>query len=173
VTRKITRSAAKISLGLSDCLYLGNLDSKRDWGHAKDYVEAMYLMLQQEKAEDFVISTGITTLVRDFVFKAFKRAGIEVTFEGKGIDEIGIVASSESEHVKKGDVIIKIDPRYFRPTEVDLLLGDSSKARTKLGWQPKFDLDSLVNEMVDSDIKLFEKDVYLREGGHSILDYHE
>lgn len=173
VTRKITRSAARIALGLADCLHLGNLDSQRDWGHAKDYVEAMYLMLQQDKPEDFVIATGQTTRVRDFVQKAFQRAGIELEFKGEGIEETGIVAHSKVQHVKEGAVIVRIDPRYFRPTEVDLLLGDSTKAREILGWKPKYDLHGLVNEMVDSDMKLFEKDVYLKKGGHSIFDYHE
>ncbi len=173
VTRKITRSAAQVSLGLKDCLYLGNLDSKRDWGHAKDYVEAMYLMLQQDEPEDFVIATGITTKVRDFVSKAFNIVGIELEFEGEGVNEVGKVKKSSVKSVKDGQVIVKIDPRYFRPTEVDLLLGDNKKAQVKLGWKPKYDLDALVEDMMRSDVELFEKDVYLRKGGHSVFDYHE
>ncbi|MCE7995868.1 MAG: GDP-mannose 4,6-dehydratase [Roseivirga sp.] len=173
VTRKITRSVAQIVLGLKDCIYLGNLDSKRDWGHAKDYVEAMYLMLQLDKPEDFVISTGVTTKVRDFVYKAFLTAGVELEFEGEGVHEIGKVKQTEIDSLKPGQVIVKIDPRYFRPTEVDILLGDSTKARELLGWQPKYDLDALVNEMVNADLKLFKKDLYLKKGGHDIFDYHE
>lgn len=173
VTRKITRSAAQISLGLKDCLYLGNLDSKRDWGHAKDYVEAMYLMLQQDKAEDFVIATGVTTTVREFVTRAFLACDIELEFEGEGVDEVGRVVRSNRNSLKKGEVIVKIDPRYFRPTEVELLLGDSSKARDQLNWKPKYDLSTLVDEMVKSDLALFEKDIYLKKGGHRVFDYHE
>ena len=173
VTRKITRSAAQIALGLKDILYLGNLDSQRDWGHAKDYVEAMYLMLQQDKPEDFVIATGVTTRVRDFVFKAFSQLGIELQFEGKGVDEIGKVKSTTRDAVSPGQTIVKIDPRYFRPTEVDILLGDNTKAVEKLGWKPKYDLDTLVKDMVEADLELFEKDVYLKKGGHTTFDYHE
>ncbi|GAB5524342.1 MAG: GDP-mannose 4,6-dehydratase [Roseivirga sp.] len=173
VTRKITRSAAQISLGLKDCVYLGNLDSKRDWGHAKDYVEAMYLMLQQEEPKDFVIATGVTTKVRDFVYRAFIACGIELEFEGEGIDEIGRVVTSSNKNLAPGQVIVRIDPRYFRPTEVELLLGDSTKARELLNWTPKYDLNSLVDEMVQADLKLFNKDIYLKDGGHQVFDYHE
>lgn len=173
VTRKITRSVSRIALGLQKCLYLGNLDAQRDWGHAKDFVRAMYLMLQQNKPQDFVISTGITTRVRDFVDKAFRAVGIEIEFIGSGVDEVGVVAKSNTSLVVQGDVIIRVDPRYFRPTEVDLLLGDNTKAREVLGWKPEYNLDRLVKEMVESDMKLFKKDIYLKEGGHSIFDYHE
>jgi len=173
VTRKITRSAAQIALGLKDMLYLGNLDSQRDWGHAKDYVQAMYLMLQQDKPEDYVIATGTTTKVREFVSKAFEKVGIELEFEGEGTQEIGRVKSTDAKGVKKGQTIVKVDPRYFRPTEVDILLGDNTKAREKLGWIPSYDLDALVEDMVAADLELFEKDVYLKKGGHSVFKYHE
>lgn len=166
VTRKITRAAARIKLGLQDKMYVGNLDAQRDWGHAKDYVEGMYLMLQQEEAEDFVLATGKTTSVRDFVTKAFQVAGIEVEWQGEGLNEKGI-------DKKTGDVILEIDPKYFRPTEVDLLVGDATKAKEKLGWEPKCTLDELVEEMVKSDIKLFEKDKFLMEQGHSTFNYYE
>lgn len=148
VTRKITRAAAKISLGLQDKLFLGNLDAKRDWGHAKDYVEAMWLMLQQDKAEDFVIATGVTTTVREFVRLSFLEAGIEIGFKGEGVNEIGF-------DVKSGREIIHIDPEYFRPTEVELLIGDPTKANTKLGWKPKYDLNALVKDMMKGDLELF------------------
>lgn len=180
VTRKITRAAAKIALGLQDTLYIGNMDAQRDWGHAKDYVEAMWLMLQQDEPEDFVIATGITTTVRDFISMAFKEAGINVRFEGKGVNETGIVDSIEttcqSENnltIKPGDVIINVDPRYFRPTEVDMLIGNSSKARQKLGWKPKHTLDTLVKDMVRSDIELFKKQQTLLANGYPILNQAE
>ncbi len=166
VTRKITRAAARISLGLQDKLYLGNLSAKRDWGHAKDYVEAMWLMLQQDQAEDFVIATGITTTVRDFVKMAFQEAGIEVEFKGDGANEIGF-------DKKTGREIVAVDPRYFRPTEVDLLLGDPTKAQTKLNWKPKYDLAGLVKDMMQSDLELFKRDQYLKDGGHKVFEYHE
>ena len=156
VTRKITRATAKISLGMDNCLYLGNLDAKRDWGHAKDYVEGMYLMLQQEKPEDFVLATGITTTIRDFVKMSFAELGIEVAFRGKDLGEEGYVVKSTGENkLDEGKVVVKVDPKYFRPTEVDLLIGDPTKAITKLGWKPKYDLKSLVKEMVESDLRLF------------------
>ncbi len=156
VTRKITRATAKISLGIDNCLYLGNLDAKRDWGHAKDYVEGMYLMLQQEKPEDFVLATGITTTIRDFVKMSFAELGIELAFRGKDLAEEGYVVKCNGENkLDEGKVVVKVDPKYFRPTEVDLLIGDPTKAITKLGWQPKHDLKSLVKEMVESDLKLF------------------
>lgn len=174
VTRKITRAASKIALGLEKKLYLGNMDSKRDWGHAQDYVEAMWLMLQQEKPEDFVIATGVTTSVRDFVKLAFAEAGIEIVFEGKGVAEKGIVKSCKGKYqIKEGTEVVAVDPKYFRPTEVDLLLGDPTKAKTKLGWKPKHNLQSLVKDMMASDLALFEKDKYLLEGGHKVFKYHE
>lgn len=166
VTRKITRAAARIKLGLQEKLYLGNLDSKRDWGHAKDYVEAMWKMLQVDKAEDFVIATGVTNTVRDFCLLAFKELGIELEFKGDGVNEIGVDKSN-------GKVLIAVDPKYFRPTEVDILIGDSTKAQTKLDWKPKHDLQSLVKDMVQADFELFKRDEYLKEGGHKIYQYHE
>jgi GDPmannose 4,6-dehydratase len=174
VTRKITRGAAKIALGLEDKIYLGNLDAKRDWGHAKDYVEAMWLMLQQDKAEDFVIATGITTTVRDFVKMAFKEAGIEVAFKGEGVSEIGYVTKCTGKYLLPlGKEVISVDPKYFRPTEVELLIGDPTKAQTKLKWKPKHNLESLVKDMMSSDLALFERDKYLLEGGHKVMTYHE
>lgn len=174
VTRKVTRAVSRIALGLQDCVYMGNLDSKRDWGHAKDYVEAMYLMLQQDKPEDFVIATGVTTTIRDFIIKSFKHVGIEIEFEGTGIEETAKVkACTGSYNVPVGQVILRIDPKYFRPTEVDLLLGDPTKAQTKLGWKPKYDLDGLIKDMMQADLKLFKRDKYLKEGGHKVMDYHE
>lgn len=174
VTRKITRSASKIALGLENKLYLGNMDSKRDWGHAKDYVEAMWLMLQQDKPEDFVIATGVTTTVRDFVKLSFMEVGIEVAFKGTGVNEIGFVKKCHGEYkLTESQEIVAVDPKYFRPTEVDLLLGDPTKANTVLGWKPKHDLKSLVKDMMRSDIALFKKDKYLLEGGHKVMNYHE
>ncbi len=174
VTRKVTRAVSRIALGLQDCVYMGNLDSKRDWGHAKDYVEAMYLMLQQDKPEDFVIATGVTTTIRDFIIKSFKHVGIEIEFEGTGVEETAKVkACTGSYIVPVGQVVLRIDPKYFRPTEVDLLLGDPTKAQTKLGWKPKYDLDGLIKDMMQADLKLFKRDKYLKEGGHKVMDYHE
>ncbi len=175
VTRKITRAAAKIALGLQDKLYLGNLSAKRDWGHAKDYVEAMYLILQQENPEDFVIATGITTEVREFVRMAFAEVGITIEFKGEGIDEKGYVASCTNPEfqVEIGKEIVSVDPKYFRPTEVDLLLGDPTKSKTKLGWSPKYDLPALVKDMMASDIKLMQKDKFLQEAGYKTLRYFE
>ncbi len=175
VSRKITRAAARIALGLQDCLYLGNLDAQRDWGHAQDYVEAMYLMLQQDEPEDFVIATGITTRVRDFARLSFAELGIELTFEGEGQDEQGrVVACHLPEfQLQSGTVVVKVDPNYFRPTEVDLLIGDPTKANTKLGWKPKHDLQSLVKDMMQSDLKLFQRDKLLLKGGHQVMNYHE
>ena len=159
VTRKITRAVSAIALGLQECLYLGNLSAKRDWGHAKDYVEAMWLILQQDKPEDFVIATGITTEVREFVLMAFAELGIVVEFKGEGLNERGYVAACTNEeyHIDLGKQVVAVDQKYFRPTEVDLLIGDSTKARTQLGWEPKCDLAILVKEMVASDIIEFEK----------------
>ena len=158
VTRKITRATAKIALGLEDCLYLGNLNSERDWGHAKDYIEGMWLILQQEKPEDFVLATGITTTIRELVRMAFEEVGIELGFKGEGENEKGFVISCSGDfQLAIGRIVVKVDKKYFRPTEVDLLLGDPSKAMNKLGWKPKYDLNSLVSEMVKSDVKLFSK----------------
>jgi len=175
VTRKITRGAAKIALGLQQKLYLGNLDARRDWGHAKDYVEAMWLILQQEKPEDYVIATGITTPVRDFVKMAFKEAGIEVEFKGEGINEKGYVVScSNPEYqVETGKEVVAVDPAYFRPTEVELLIGDPTKAITQLGWKIKYDLPMLVEDMMQSDLKLFTKEKALRELGYAIKNQYE
>jgi GDPmannose 4,6-dehydratase len=159
VTRKITMATAKIALGLQDILYIGNLNSQRDWGHAKDYIEAMWLILQQEKPDDFVIATGVTTEVREFVRMAFAECGIEIEFIGENINEIGVVKSctNPSYSLEVGKVVVKVDPNYFRPTEVDLLIGDATKSKTVLGWIPKYDLKAIVQEMVESDIKLFTK----------------
>lgn len=158
VTRKITRGVAQILTGFENCLYLGNLDARRDWGHAKDYVEAMWRILQQDVAEDFVIATGVTTTIRDFVKMAFGVLGIELTFEGEGVDEKGIVAScSNPEYLLPvGKVVVSVDPKYFRPTEVELLIGDPTKSKTKLGWEPKYDLQALAEEMVWSDLNIFK-----------------
>ena len=166
VTRKITRAAAKIKLGLQEKLYLGNLDAKRDWGHAQDYVEGMWLMLQQDKPEDFVLATGETNSVRDFVNLAFQELDMKLDWQGEGVDEKGLDPET-------GKVVVEIDPKYFRPTEVDLLIGDASKAEKELGWKPKRTLQQLVSEMVQSDFKLFERDKYLMEGGHKVLKFHE
>lgn len=166
VTRKITRAAAKIKLGLQKNVYLGNLDAKRDWGHAKDYVEGMWLMLQQDKADDYVLATGETYSVRHFCDLAFGEAGIKIDWQGEGVNEKGI--NSETK-----EVIIEVDPKYFRPTEVDLLVGDPTKAQTELGWKHKYDLQALIKEMMAADIELFERDKYLLEGGHKVLDQNE
>jgi len=164
VTRKVTRAVARIALGLQDTLYLGNLDAQRDWGHAKDYVEGMWLMLQQEKPEDFVLATGITTYIRDFLRMAFAEIGVELTFEGKDESEIGKVKAARGNYkLAEGAAVVKVDPRYYRPTEVDLLIGDSTKANTKLGWKPKFTLAAMVKEMVAADIELFKKEQLLRD----------
>lgn len=175
VTRKITRGVAEIILGLKHKLWLGNLDAKRDWGHAKDYVEAMWRMLQQPEAEDFVIATGVTTSVRDFVKLAFAHAGVEVRFEGSGENETGIVAKVNDPDCKVnvGDVIVEIDKRYFRPTEVDLLLGDATKAKEKLGWVPKYTLDELAKEMVQADIEHFKKSIVLHNSGFRTVNQYE
>jgi GDPmannose 4,6-dehydratase len=159
VTRKITRAVSQIALGQQQKLYLGNLDAQRDWGHAKDYVEAMWLILQQETPEDFVIATGITTRVRDFVKMAFAEVGIEVAFSGEGVDEKGTVVACSNPlyQVEIGKIVVEVDPRYFRPTEVELLIGDPTKSKTKLGWEPKYDLPALVKDMMQSDVKLFSK----------------
>lgn len=172
VTRKITRATARIVLGLQQELYLGNLDAKRDWGHAKDYVEAMWRMLQQEKPEDYVIATGVTTTVREFVRLAFAEVGVEVTFEGQGISEQGVVTACHHPdyQLPVGTVIVRVDERYFRPTEVELLIGDPTKAKSQLKWEPRYDLPSLVGEMMQADLKLFHRDAYLRAGGHLVTE---
>ena len=170
VTRKITRAIAKIALGLQDTLFLGNLNSKRDWGHAKDYVEGMWLILQQDVPEDFVLATGITTEIREFVRQAFAEAGIEVAFKGKDENEEGYIVKNNGEYkVKEGAVVVKVDPRYFRPTEVDLLIGDATKAKEKLGWTPKYTLAEMIKEMVASDLDIFKKEKHLKENGFSIF----
>ncbi|HTH57345.1 MAG TPA: GDP-mannose 4,6-dehydratase [Cyclobacteriaceae bacterium] len=175
VSRKITRAACRIALGLQSVVHMGNLDAKRDWGHAKDYVYAMWLMLQHHKPDDFVIATGVTTTVRDFIVKAFHKLGINVEFKGNGLGEVGYVASVSNPDAKVmvGQDVVKIDDKYFRPTEVDLLLGDATKAKEELKWNLKYDLDGLIDEMVKNDLELFQRDHYLKSGGHKIFQYHE
>ena len=183
VTRKITRAASKIAMGLQECLYVGNLSARRDWGHAKDYIEAMWLMLQQDKAEDFVIATGVTTTVRDFIKMAFAELGIEVEFSGKDENERGVIIDVDEEKaaelglnrdaLKFGQTVVKVDAKYFRPTEVELLIGDASKAREKLGWTPRYDLPALVSDMIQSDLHQVKKDDYLKKGGFQTLNYFE
>ena len=175
VTRKITRAASKIALGLQDKLYLGNLDAKRDWGHAKDYVQMMWMILQADEPEDWVIATGVTTTVREFVRMSFAYAGIEIEYKGNGVDEKAFVVSCSNPkyQVEVGKEVVSVDPKYFRPTEVDLLLGDPTKAETKLGWKREYKLEELVNDMMKSDLKLMTKDVYLQEGGYKTMSYFE
>jgi len=183
VTRKITRAASKIALGLQTCLYVGNLSAQRDWGHAKDYVEAMWLMLQQDTPEDYVIATGVTTTVRDFIRMAFAELGIEVEFSGKDENERGVIIDIDEQKIAElglnadalrfGQTVVKVDPKYFRPTEVDLLIGDAAKANVKLGWKPKYDLQALVSDMMRSDLHLVKKDDYLKKGGFQTLNYFE
>jgi len=175
VTRKITRAVSKIALGLQDKFYLGNLDAQRDWGHAKDYVRMMWMILQAEQPEDWVIATGETTTVRDFVKMAFNEVGIQLEFKGEGVEEIAFVKSCNNPdfQLEIGKEVLSIDPTYFRPTEVDLLIGDPSKAKEKLGWVPEHDLASLVKDMMISDIELMKKDKYLKKGGFETLDYFE
>ena len=183
VTRKITRAVARIALGLQTEIHLGNLSAQRDWGHAKDYVEAMWLMLQQDKAEDFVIATGVTTTVRDFVRYSFAEIGVEIEFSGKEQQEKGVIIDIDDEKLRAagitvdqmrlGQTVVKVDPNYFRPTEVDLLIGDASKAKTILGWKPKYDLAALIADMVHSDLHQMKKEEYLRAGGYSPLNYYE
>lgn len=183
VTRKITRAAARIAMGLQEKLFLGNLDAQRDWGHAKDYIEAMYLMLQQDKPEDYVVATGITTHVRDFVRMTFAELGIELEFSGKGESERGVVIDMDNEkmislglnpeHLKFGQTVVLVDPKYYRPTEVELLIGDPTKAQKQLGWKPKYDLPALVKDMILSDLNLMKKDQYLKAGGYKSMNYFE
>lgn len=196
VTRKVTRALSRIALGMQDCLFIGNLSSKRDWGHAKDYIRAMYLMLQQDEPDDYVIATGITTSIRDFIKIAAAGIGLEITFTGEGSDEKGyLTAVDEKRFIEKAgekhlpeikqriarsklkpgtpSQLVAVDPQYYRPTEVDLLIGDASKANTKLGWYPKYDLKGLIDDMMESDIKLMQKESYLRDGGYRTLNYFE
>ncbi|MDB4921703.1 GDP-mannose 4,6-dehydratase [Mucilaginibacter sp.] len=183
VTRKITRAASKIAMGLQDCLYVGNLSAQRDWGHAKDYIEAMWLMLQHDTPEDFVIATGVTTTVREFIKMSFNELGIEVEFSGKDENERGVIIDIDQQKVEElglnaealkfGQTVVKIDSKYFRPTEVDLLIGDATKAKEKLGWIPKYDLQALVSDMMQSDLHLVKKDDYLKKGGFKTLNYFE
>jgi len=174
VTRKITRGVAQLALGMINKLYVGNLNASRDWGHAKDYVEAMWMMLQQDEPEDFVIATGITTTVRDFIRLTFKELGAELEFKGKGKDEKGfIITCDEKFSFKPGQEVVAVDSNYFRPTEVDLLIGDATKAKEKLGWQPKYTLQEMVREMVDYDLELFKKQKLLLKAGFNVLPRHE
>lgn len=175
VTRKITRAVSRIALGLQDCLYLGNLDAKRDWGHAKDYVKMMWLILQHDKPEDWVIATGKTTSVRDFVRLAFKEVGITLAFKGAGVNEIATVESCDHSdfQIEIGREVLRVDAKYFRPTEVDLLIGDPSKAKEKLGWEATHDLPALVKDMMRGDLELMRKDQYLNEGGFTTENYYE
>jgi GDPmannose 4,6-dehydratase len=175
VTRKITRAVSKIALGLQEKVYLGNLDAKRDWGHAKDYVRMMWMILQAEKPEDWVIATGKTTTVRDFVRLAFKEVGVELEFTGKGVNEKATVVKCANPlfQIELGKEVLSIDPTYFRPTEVDLLIGDPTKAKEKLGWVLEHDLASLVKDMMSCDIELMKKDVVLLKAGHEILKQAE
>ncbi|MCD7973889.1 MAG: GDP-mannose 4,6-dehydratase [Candidatus Azobacteroides sp.] len=187
VTRKITRAVSRIMLGMQEKVYLGNLSARRDWGHAKDYVKAMYLILQQDTASDYVIATGITTEVREFVKMAFAEGGVEINFRGEGVDEKGYIASVDEKVFKekvgeeylpvilskKDTVVVAVDPQYFRPTEVELLIGDPTKSKTTLGWEPKYDLPGLVADMMEGDIKLMKKDSYLKDGGYRIMNYFE
>lgn len=189
VTRKITRAISRIALGMQDVVYMGNLSSKRDWGHAKDYIKAMYLILQQETPDDYVIATGITTSIRDFIKLATAEVGLVVSFEGEGVEEKGLLTGIDEalfnervgieflDEIKKridsNNQIVGVDPKYFRPTEVDLLIGDPTKSKTKLGWTPKYDLAGLVEDMMQSDVKLFKKDAYLKAGGYQVLNYFE
>ncbi len=175
VTRKITRGVAKIALGLQEKIFIGNLDAKRDWGHAKDYVEAMYLILQQDQPEDYVIATGITTSVRDFIKQAFAEVGIELEFKGKEEKEVGIVVACNdpSYFVETGKEVVSVDPAYYRPTEVDLLVGDPTKAQTQLGWKPAYDLSMLISEMVAADVELVQRQKLLKDSGYSIKNQFE
>jgi GDPmannose 4,6-dehydratase len=174
VTRKITRAAAKIALGLQDVLYLGNLNSKRDWGHAKDYVEGMWRILQHDVAEDFVLATGVTTSIRDFVTIAFGHVGIELEFKGTNEGETAVVSSCTGDcKIAVGTTVVKVDPRYYRPTEVELLIGDATKAREKLGWTPVYTMEKLAEEMVAADLELFKREVLLKQSGYKIMNQFE
>lgn len=187
VTRKVTRAVSRIALGMQQKVYMGNLSSKRDWGHAKDYVRAMHAILQQDEPSDYVIATGITTTIRDFIRMAFAEIGIEVEFRGEGVGEVALLQSVDASvfsdkvgaefldalQARVGEEVVGVDPQYFRPTEVELLIGDATKARTKLGWEPRYSLEALVEDMMQNDIKLMKKESYLREGGYKILNYFE
>ena len=187
VTRKVTRAVSRIVLGMQKKVYMGNLSSNRDWGHAKDYVRAMYAILQQDEPSDYVIATGITTTIRDFIRMAFEEIGVGIRFKGEGIDEVAIIESIDEglfvkkvgdaylENFKKrvGEEVVGVDPQYFRPTEVELLIGDATKARTRLGWEPEYSLAALIEDMMKNDIKLMKKESYLKEGGYKILNYFE
>ncbi|MBT8276153.1 MAG: GDP-mannose 4,6-dehydratase, partial [Bacteroidia bacterium] len=175
VTRKITRATARIALGLQDKFYIGNLDAKRDWGHAKDYVRMMWMILQADEPEDWVIATGVTTSVRDFIRMAFAEIGVTLRFEGKGVDEKAFIETCEDPRfqLEKGKEVVSIDSNYFRPTEVDLLVGDATKAGEKLGWKPEYTLSDLVKEMMLSDIKVMQKEQYLKDGGYTTMNYFE
>lgn len=189
VTRKISRAMAKIALGMQECLFMGNLSSRRDWGHAKDYIKAMYLILQQDTPDDYVIATGVTTSIRDFIQKTFASAGLEISFSGEKEDETGSLVSIDEKvftkvvgiefldpvrkRIKENPVMVRVDRNYFRPTEVDLLIGDSTKARTKLGWKPEFDLQGLIDDMITSDIQLMKKESHIRNGGFRTFNYFE
>lgn len=175
VTRKITRATSRIALGLQDKVYLGNLDAKRDWGHAKDYVRMMWMILQAEEAEDWVIATGKTTTVRDFVKMAFGEVGIELEFKGEGVNEKGYVKSCSNPEfsLEIGKEVLAVDPKYFRPTEVELLIGDATKANTKLGWTPEYELNDLVKDMMASDVQLMQKDQHIKQGGYNTFNYYE
>lgn len=175
VSRKITRAACRIALGLQDKMYLGNLDAQRDWGHAKDYVEAMYLMLQQERPLDLVIATGITTKVRDFVKTTFSKLDIEIAFRGSGKNEVGYVKKSLNSDfkLKEGTIVVEVDPKYFRPTEVDLLIGDASEAKKTLKWEPKYNLNQLIEDMVSSDLELMRKNKHMIDSGFDAFNYYE
>ena len=175
VTRKITRAAARIALGMQDKLFLGNLSAKRDWGHAKDFVEAMWLMMQQDEPDDYVIATGLTTEVRVFVKQTFAMLGIEIEFEGKNENEFGKIINIKNDDIKlkPGTKIIEVDPKYFRPTEVDLLIGDASKAKEKLGWEPKYDITTLIKDMVHSDLELMKREKHIAKGGYKTLNNYE
>jgi len=173
VTRKITRALARIKLGLQECLYLGNMDAKRDWGHARDYVEMQWLMLQQDQPEDFVIATGVQYSVRDFVSAAAKELGMQIRWEGEGVEERGVLEGGHGSSANSERVIVRVDPLYFRPTEVETLLGDPTKAKEKLGWSPKITFDELVAEMVCEDLKSAERDELIKNHGYKAMDYHE
>lgn len=174
VTRKITRALARIYLGLQECLYLGNLDAKRDWGHARDYVEMQWLMLQQDSPEDFVIASGVQYSVQEFVDQAARELGITLSWQGDGVNRTGTVENSPADsHVRQGQVIVRVDPRYFRPTEVETLLGDATKARTKLGWEPRITFEQLVSEMMQSDLTAARRDALVKQAGFSAYDHHE
>jgi len=175
VTRKITRAVARIGLGLQDKLYLGNLDAQRDWGHAKDYVRMMWMILQADQPEDWVIATGKTTTIRDFVKLAFKHIGVTLQFVGTGVDEVAIIKETTNPdyQLQVGQEVLGVDARYFRPTEVDLLIGDATKAKQKLGWTPKIQLEELIEDMMSSDIKLMKKEQLLKDGGYQTLNYFE